>query len=535
MSFSHRLEIRQAQSLVMTPQLLQAIRLLQMSSLELTAWVGEELERNPFLEAEAGDSVAQQLRDSRRAGVENTPPELGAGAESGETARPWESAELETSREALEASLDTDFSNSFDPDGPAITPASGLMDGVSPMGPAAMGQAGSGSGAGTGNTGSGAGSGDDFDPFLNIPEIISLREHLRRQLGLLRLDPQQRLIALTLVDAITDAGYLETDASQNFDGLAQQLGVARVTIDAALAIVQRLDPPGVCARDLSECLAIQLREVNRYDPAMAAMISRLDLVAKRDMAALRKLCGVDDDDLHDMLRELRALEPRPGRPFNAPPLTPLVADAIVRRGSDGDWIVELNNDALPRVLVNRAYYSKVSHAARSEAEKSFVTEAWQTANWLDRSLDQRARTILAVTTELVKQQEGFFAHGVAHLRPMTLKAVADAIGMHESTVSRVTANKSVGCERGVFEMKFFFSAAIASSGDGAAHAAGAIRHRVRQMIETEAPDAILSDDAIVRLLRNDGVDIARRTVAKYRESLRIPSSVNRRRLKAPIA
>lgn len=525
MSFSHRLEIRQAQSLVMTPQLLQAIRLLQMSSLELTAWVGDELERNPFLEAEASDSLAQQLRDSRRAGVENTPPEADPNPELAiAESRPWDSTELETSREALEANLDIDLSNTFEPDAPAIVATSGLADGVSPAGP----------GAGVRAT-PGAGGSDDFDPLLNLPDIADLREHVRRQLGTLRLDPRQHMIAAMLVDALADTGYLEAEAALGLDAMAQRLGVSRAEIDAALASVQQLDPPGVGARDLAECLAIQLREKDRFDPAMAAMVSRLDLVARRDMAALRKICGVEDEDLLEMLRELRQLEPRPGRPFDVTPVTPLVADALVRRSAGGDWIVELNNDALPRVLVNRAYYSKVSRSARTDAEKSFVTEAWQSANWLDRSLDQRARTILSVATELVKQQEGFFAHGVAHLRPMTLKAVADAIGMHESTVSRVTANKSIGCERGVFEMKFFFSAAISASGDGAAHAAGAVRHRVRQMIDAEAPDAILSDDAIVGFLRADGIEIARRTVAKYRESLRIPSSVERRRLKAPVS
>lgn len=500
--------MRQAQSLVMTPQLLQAIRLLQMSSLELSAWISDELERNPFLEAESPDSPARQAEDNRRAGVDNAP--AAAEGDPATAERPWDAAELETSRAALESNLDASLENTFDPDGPSLTYA------------------------GHGALSASRDRPDDMDPFARLAAAPDLRAHLRGQLGAARISPRLRLIAAVLIDAITDAGYLDADTAADLDGLGQRLGVTRAEVDAALALVQGFDPPGVGARDLAECLAIQLREKDRYDPAMAAMVARLDLAAKRDFAALRRICGVDDADLADMLRELRALEPRPGRPFETAPVTPLVADALVRRGTKGDWIVELNSDALPRVLVNRAWYARVARAARGEAEKAFVSDAWQSASWLHRSLDQRARTILAVATEIVRQQEGFFARGVAHLRPMTLKSVADAIGMHESTVSRVTANKSLGCERGVFEMKYFFSAAIAASGTGEAHAAEAVRHRVRQLIEAEKPDAILSDDALVRMLRADGVDIARRTVAKYRESLRIPSSVERRRRKGAV-
>lgn len=501
----------------MTPQLLQAIRLLQMSSLELTAWISDELERNPFLETQTGDSAAMQALDSRRAGVENAPQEHLNQEQASGAERPWDSGELETSRSALESSLDANLDNVFEPDRPDA--------------PSPMSAGGTGVGAGLSSRADN-GFDSDFDPLAQLTAPPDLRTHLRRQLGEVRAAPNVRMAAAALIDAINDAGYLDAELAADLDGLAQRLGMPVKQIETALSLVQTLDPPGVGARDLAECLAIQLREKNRFDPAMAAMVARLDLVAKRDFPSLRRICGVDEADLADMLKELRELEPRPGRPFGFTPVTPLIADALVRRGAKGDWIIELNSDVLPRLLVNRAYYSKVACAARSDAEKSFVSEAWQSASWLGRSLDQRARTILAVATEIVRRQDGFFAHGVAHLRPMTLKSVADAIGMHESTVSRVTANKSIGCERGVFEMKYFFSAAIASAGKGEAHAAEAVRHRVRQLIEAEKPDAILSDDVIVQMLRADGVDIARRTVAKYRESLRIPSSVERRRRRA---
>jgi RNA polymerase sigma-54 factor len=276
---------------------------------------------------------------------------------------------------------------------------------------------------------------------------------------------------------------------------------------------------------------LQLKELNRYDPAMAALLDNLDLVARRDMAGLRRLCGVDEEDLKDMLAELRALTPRPGASFGGEPVAPVAPDVIVRESLGGLWHVELNSDVLPRVLVDQRYHARVSGGARSDADKTFVADCLASANWLVRSLDQRAKTILKVASEIVRQQDGFLAYGVEHLRPLNLKTVAEAIGMHESTVSRVTSNKYMATPRGVFEMKFFFTAAIASSDGGAAHSAESVRHKIRQMIEAEqGADGVLSDDRIVEILKAAGIDIARRTVAKYREAMRIPSSVDRRRL-----
>jgi RNA polymerase sigma-54 factor len=297
-----------------------------------------------------------------------------------------------------------------------------------------------------------------------------------------------------------------------------------------LAILQSFEPSGVCARDLAECLAIQLRERDRLDPAMAMLIRHLDLVARRDFAALRKLCGVDDEDLADMLREVRALDPKPGSAFGAAVLQPVVPDVVVRAAADGSWRIELNAETLPRVLVNQSYYARVARGSKGE-DRAYLTECLQTANWLVKSLDQRAKTILKVATEIVRQQDAFLTHGVEHLRPLNLKTVAEAIAMHESTVSRVTSNKYMATPRGLFELKYFFTAAIASSEGGEAHSAEAVRHRIRTLIDAEPADEVLSDDALVKILRDGGIDIARRTVAKYREALRIPSSVQRRREK----
>jgi RNA polymerase sigma-54 factor len=326
---------------------------------------------------------------------------------------------------------------------------------------------------------------------------------------------------------VDDAGYLTGD----LDTVAEKLGAPRKDVEKVLAVLQTLDPPGVCARNLTECLGIQLKERDRYDPAMRALVEHLDLLAKRDLAGLRRLCGVNEEDLADMIAEIRTLNPKPGLAFGSTLVQPIVPDVFVRAAPDGTWLVELNSDTLPKVLINQRYYGQVSKTSRNDKEKAYIADCLQTATWLVRALDQRAKTILKVASEIVRQQDGFFAKGVQYLRPLNLKTVADAISMHESTVSRVTANKYMATSRGIFELKYFFTSSIAAADGGEAHSAEAVRHRIRQLIEAETVEEVLSDDTIVEKLRDAGIDIARRTVAKYREAMRIPSSVQRRREK----
>jgi RNA polymerase sigma-54 factor len=333
------------------------------------------------------------------------------------------------------------------------------------------------------------------------------------------------MIGQYLIDLVDEAGYLNGDLTT----VCEKLGAPRAEVEAVLKIVQTFDPPGVCARSLDECLAIQLKERNRFDPAMEMLVGHLDLLAKRDLAALRRLCGVSEEDLTDMIGEIRQLNPKPGLAFGSTLVQPIVPDVFVRPGPDGGFIVELNSDTLPKVLVNQIYHAEVAKTAKNDKDKSYLADCLQTATWLIRALDQRAKTILKVATEIVRQQDAFFANGVQHLRPLNLKTIADAIDMHESTVSRVTANKYMATNRGIFELKYFFTSAIAAADGGEAHSAEAVRHRIRQMIEGESPKDVLSDDTIVDRLREAGIDIARRTVAKYREAMRIPSSVQRRR------
>lgn len=517
MALSQRLEFRQSQSLVMTPQLMQAIKLLQLSNLDLTTFVEEELERNPLLErandeapgeapAEAGQFSDQDGDDSGSQGADDGFGGSGNAFEPGQ--EEWMSKDLGT-RAEIEQTLDTGLDNVFSEE-PAEAAARNAKD-VAPT---------------TYTEWGGGASGDeDYNLEAFVAAEMTLGDHLAEQLSVAFAGPAQRMIGQYLIDLVDEAGYLPPDLGQ----AAERLGATQADVEGVLAVLQKFDPPGVCARNLSECLAIQLRELDRYDPAMQALVEHLDLLARRDIAALRKLCGVDDEDIADMIGEIRRLNPKPGMKFGSARLQTMVPDVYVRPGPDGGWHVELNSDTLPRVLVNQTYYSELSKKKGKDGDKSYFTDALQNATWLVRALDQRARTILKVATEIVRQQDGFFTHGVAHLRPLNLKAVADAIQMHESTVSRVTANKYMATNRGTFELKYFFTASIASADGGEAHSAEAVRHHIKQLIDSEAPSAILSDDTIVERLRASGIDIARRTVAKYREAMRIPSSVQRRR------
>ncbi len=377
-------------------------------------------------------------------------------------------------------------------------------------------------------TGAGARMGDGESGLENtVASQITLREHLTSQLGVAALTPAQQMIAAVLIEGLDEGGYLRAD----LDEIATRLGATRDDIEATLAVLQEFDPPGVFARDIAECLALQLKDCDRLDPAMQAMLTRLDLVAKRDFNALATLCGLATDDIAEMIAEIRALTPKPGHSFDQAPVQAVVPDVYVRESSDGGWNVELNTDTLPRVLVNARYFATVNKTARTNEERAYIAECFTNANWLIKSLDQRARTILKVASEITRQQDAFLAHGVRHLRPLNLRAIADAIAMHESTVSRVTSNKYIATPRGLFELKYFFTASIASADGGEAHSAEAVRDRIREMIEKEDADEILSDDRIVILLGADGVNIARRTVAKYREAMHIPSSIERRRLR----
>jgi len=494
-----RLEVRQGQSLVMTPQLQQAIKLLQLSNIELAEYCEQELERNPLLD-----------RDDREAAVVSDAPEAVSDTTAGER------ADEALSREDFSKTSDLDeaaHDNMYDADEPRAKAAEGpqtssLTDWTTVK---------------SGNSYEGE---DGLE--ASITAEASLKDHLENQLSIAALLPEDRMILMALIDAVDETGYLRADLME----VTNRLGCELEDVQAVLGVLHGFDPVGVGARDLAECLALQLKALDRLDPAMEALLTRLDLVARRDISQLTALCGVDAEDIADMISEIRQLNPKPGLAFGSEPVTPVVPDVFVRESPDGSWLVELNSDTLPRLLVNSQYYGTVSRTARDKDSKNYLADCLNNANWLVKSLDQRAKTIMKVASEIVRHQDAFLTHGVRHLRPLNLRIIADAISMHESTVSRVTSNKYISTPRGLFELKYFFTASIQAMNGAESHSAEAVRDRIREMIENEEPREILSDDRIVSLLTADGVNIARRTVAKYREALRIPSSVERRRLKA---
>ncbi len=504
MALGPRLDLRQSQSLVMTPQLQQAIKLLALSNLEIEAFIGEALEANPLLDlGEATPAPAAELpagppEDARRTALESSPIDQLIGEGRGADDRP-----LDIDASALDTDRDT---GDFDAGQPSVRETA--FD-------------------------SGGGGGDFADG--EAPDIgergssaETLAEHLHAQIGAVARDPRLCAIARLLIDQLDEAGYLSDPLAE----IAAGMGIEPDEAEAALALIHTLDPTGVGARSLSECIALQAREADRYDPAMARLIGNLDLVARGELARLRRMCGVDEDDFADMLAELRGYDPKPGLAFGGAPASPVQPDVIVSARADGGWNIALNQATLPRLIVNRSYYVEMKGSCADKTSRAWLSEKLADANWLMKALDQRQKTILKVASEIVRQQEAFFRQGVSALKPLTLRAVAEAVALHESTVSRVTSNKYLMCDRGTYELKFFFTSGVASADGEGSVSAEAVKAAIRQLIEAETPKAILSDDALVDLLKTRGFDLARRTVAKYREAIGLGSSVQRRRQKA---
>ncbi len=483
MGMGPRLELRQSQSLVMTPQLQQAIRLLALSNLELEAVVAEEIEKNPLLE---GGEERVTVGADRETDGDATPDPASADDL------------IAAGHTDSDAPLDADYAaDTFHHDSAAD---SGM--------------------------GSGSASGEDIDFDSFEGAVDTLNDHLMHQMGMMLSGPDL-VIARMIVDALDDAGYL----TESLRDLATRLGAPLAQVERVLGNVQNCDPTGVGARSLSECLALQAKESDRYDPCMKLLIDNLELLAAGRIAQLQRMCMVDDEDMADMIRELRGYDPKPGCRFGSGRIESVTPDVYVTQGKKG-WQVEINSGSLPRVLVDRRYHAELAAGAKDKASKLWVAETLANASWLVKALDQRQRTIVSVTTEIVKQQEAFFLHGVAHLRPLVLRTVAEAVGLHESTVSRVTSNKYLSCARGMFELKYFFTSGIASADGGENASALAVKAAIKTLIAQEAADAILSDDTLVDLLKEQGFDLARRTVAKYREAIGLGSSVQRRRARA---
>ncbi|MGF1560899.1 MAG: RNA polymerase factor sigma-54 [Geminicoccaceae bacterium] len=504
MSLGLRLDIKQTQGLVMTPQLQQAIKLLQLSNIELNAYVERELQENPFLEVD--ERPEADAPDGPNDAGERASEPVG-----------------EINGHALDGTLDMAPERADKPsaadEGWSEPPQAELGDSLR------VDQHGLGERAG-------ARTFDDELPDLEarLSRPPSLRERLLGQMHLDLVSSRERMIGHFLIENLDEAGYIR----EPLGDLGRQLACSEAEVEQVLLRMQHYEPTGLFARSLAECLALQLRERNRLDPAMQALLKNLHRLANADMNALMRICGVDAEDLSDMIAEIRALDPKPGAGADGDTVQTAIPDILVTRGPGETWRVELNNATLPRVLLNSGYFTTISKAEQiNRRDKEFMSERFQSATWLIKALDQRARTVLRVAEAVMERQVLFLEHGVSHLRPLVLRDIAAITNLHESTVSRATTDKYVATPRGNFPFKYFFSNALpATGGDGSGHAAEAIRQKIKRMVDQEAPAAVLSDDQIVDALKAEGVAIARRTVAKYRESLGIPSSVQRRRAKA---
>ena len=491
MALGPRLDLRQSQSLVMTPQLQQAIKLLAASNLEIESFIAEALEANPLLDTATPEPDEPERGEVVAALPEDAPADQLIALGGGEGDAPLDLA-----------SVDRDWDTG---------------DGTAAL-------------ARDAEWGAAAAGGGDFGDAPDWEQLraaeVTLAEHLDGQVGALASDPRTALNARHIIGLLDEAGYL----ASAIDEIADDLGVTPDEAEAALALVQSLDPSGVGARNLAECIAIQAREADRYDPCMAALIANLDLVARGEVERLKRLCWVDDEDFADMLRELRSYNPRPGLAFASSVTSTVVPDILITANNAGGWDIVLNEETLPKLIVNRGYFLELNAGVSDKQSQGWLKEKLADAHWLIRALDQRQKTILKTAAEIVRQQEGFFRRGVSELRPLTLREVAEKIDMHESTVSRVTSNKYLACARGTFELKYFFTSGVASA-DGEGASSAAIKARIKALIDDETAKNILSDQQLAEMLQKEGFDLARRTVAKYREAIGLGSSAERRRAK----
>ncbi|MBU2587870.1 MAG: RNA polymerase factor sigma-54 [Alphaproteobacteria bacterium] len=491
MALGPRLDLRQSQSLVMTPQLQQAIKLLAASNLEIESFIAEALEANPLLDTATPEPDEPERGEVAAALPEDAPADQLIALGGGEGDAPLDLA-----------SVDRDWDTG---------------DGTAAL-------------ARDAEWGAAAAGGGDFGDAPDWEQLraadVTLADHLDGQVGALASDPRTALIARHIIGLLDEAGYL----ASAIDEIADDLGVTPDEAEAALTLVQSLDPGGVGARNLAECIAIQAREADRYDPCMAALIANLDLVARGEVERLKRLCRVDDEDFADMLRELRSYNPRPGLAFAPSVTSTVVPDILITANNAGGWDIALNEETLPKLIVNRGYFLELNAGVSDKQSQGWLKEKLADAHWLIRALDQRQKTILKTAAEIVRQQEGFFRRGVAELRPLTLREVAEKIDMHESTVSRVTSNKYLACARGTFELKYFFTSGVASA-DGEGASSAAIKARIKALIDGETAKNILSDQQLAEMLQKEGFDLARRTVAKYREAIGLGSSAERRRAK----
>jgi RNA polymerase sigma-54 factor len=482
------LTLKLGQHLTMTPQLQQAIRLLQLSTLELRQEIQQAVETNPMLEL-VEDDEDDAVPDS-----ELDPERDQAMAESDEF------------RE-LAGSNDDDVTTM-----PEELPVDSSWEDVFQTAPSTP-----------------TGSEDDFDPTERNTTAESLQDHLLWQLNLTPMSPRDLLIARAIIDGIDSDGMLIASIDEIMSGFPVEYEVEADEVAAVLKRIQQFDPPGIAARDLRECLLIQLSQLDdvpRLAEARLLVAEHLDVLASHDLAALKRKARLDDDGLREAIHLIQSLNPRPGSAIESEDTEYIVPDVLVRRERD-KWLVELNPDTAPRVRINAEYANMVRRADSGETN-TYLRDNLQEARWFLKSLRSRNETLLKVATKIVAHQRGFLEYGEEAMKPLVLHDIAEAVEMHESTISRVTTRKYMHTPRGIFELKYFFSSHVATSSGGEVSST-AIRALIKKLTAEENPRKPLSDSKITAILKAQNIDVARRTVAKYRDLLSIPPSSERKR------
>ena len=495
------LQVKQKQSLVMTPQLQQAIKLLQMTNLDIAAFLQEQALENPFIEFDGSEDVPA-LSDT-------------ASSDTASSDLPAAEADAPLATTADDTTLDRDMS-----EGAAIAD--------DPTAHADVENRYESTSLDYGREQRGAPADTDWDALANLAETgpESLVEFVLRQIDLTIFEARERVVAYALAEALEPSGWL----GRPLQDIADVCGCDVAEVERVLETVQRLEPEGVFARDLAECLRIQARERDILDPVMIVVLDNLDVLANGDLQQLARRASAETEDIAAALRLIREMNPKPGEAYEAAPLRVHAPDVVVSAGPDG-WIVDLNRSTLPSLTINETYAAAVTNGRRNkagEAASQFAADSLGSARWLRRALDQRNSTTLKIAGEVVRRQADFLNEGLSALKPLALKDVAEAVGMHESTVSRVTSGLLLSTPKGCFPLKSLFSVSLATD-EGDSKAAAAVRNMIEAIVAAEPAGKPYSDDAIASMVSDKGVKLARRTVAKYRDMLKIPSSSERRR------
>ena len=485
MQLGQQIKMRQSQSLVMTPQLQQAIKLLQMTNLELCQYLENQQAENPFLEIDTNTQESQNDDYQPQDETSNLTDAMQNGKSISE-----------------DPSSNQDYENRYETE----LNERPKLDSPSPI---------------SKNT-----STEDFDDYISNlasrPE--TLKEHVRKQISLELKESKDLLIASVLTDYLEPTGWLTTKIEE----IANEINCHVDEVNGVLVKLQKLEPAGVFAKNLSECLKLQLEERSLLSEEIKVLLDNLDLLAKGELKQLIKITNFTQEVISESIALIRSLNPKPGETFLYDETIQNSPDVIVTKGRNG-WVVELNKSTLPAVVIDENYISKMTLKKQDSNSSSYVADTIASARWLKRSVEQRNSTTLTIASAIIAQQEDFLKNGLSHLKPMVLRDIASNVGMHESTVSRVTTGLTIETPRGCFAMKYFFSVSLNSAENGESHAATAVREAIKKLISEEPAKKPLSDEAIAIIMKKDGIDLARRTVAKYREIMKIPSSAQRRR------